>query len=132
MGCHALLQGIFLTQGSNLCFLWILNCRCRFFTAEPRESPSWGCPYSKTSFSSAAQVPMTCEGFAIGGNCFPFMYVQNPSAYGLFCVHVWNVSVPFGPYLSPSLYPSSSPVRHSPNPPPSLPSGKVLGAQGCS
>ena len=27
MGCHALFQGIFLTQGSNLCLLWLLHCR---------------------------------------------------------------------------------------------------------
>ena len=27
VGCHALLQGIFLTQGSNLCLLWHLHCR---------------------------------------------------------------------------------------------------------
>ena len=27
MGCHVLLQGTFLTQGSNLCHLWLLHCR---------------------------------------------------------------------------------------------------------
>ena len=27
VGCHALLQGIFLTQGSNLCLLYLLHCR---------------------------------------------------------------------------------------------------------
>ena len=27
VGCHALLQGIFLTQGSNLNLLWLLHCR---------------------------------------------------------------------------------------------------------
>ena len=27
VGCHALLQGIFLTQGLNLCLLWPLHCR---------------------------------------------------------------------------------------------------------
>ena len=27
MSCHALLQGIFLTQGSNPCLLWLLHCR---------------------------------------------------------------------------------------------------------
>ena len=27
VGCHALLQGILQTQGSNLCFLWHLHCR---------------------------------------------------------------------------------------------------------
>ena len=27
VGCHALLQGIFLIQGSNLCLLHLLHCR---------------------------------------------------------------------------------------------------------
>ena len=27
VGCHALLQGIFLTQGLNPCLLWLLHCR---------------------------------------------------------------------------------------------------------
>ena len=27
VGCHAHLQGNFLTQGSNLCVLWLLHCR---------------------------------------------------------------------------------------------------------
>ena len=27
VGCHSLLEGIFLTQGSNLCVLWLLHCR---------------------------------------------------------------------------------------------------------
>ena len=26
VGCHCLFQGIFLTQGSNLCFLILLHC----------------------------------------------------------------------------------------------------------
>ena len=27
VGCHALLQGLFLTQGLNPCLLWLLHCR---------------------------------------------------------------------------------------------------------
>ena len=27
VGCHALFQGIFLTQRLNLCLLWFLHCR---------------------------------------------------------------------------------------------------------
>ena len=34
MGCHALHQGIFPTQGSNSCLLWFLHSG-RFFTIEP-------------------------------------------------------------------------------------------------
>ena len=40
------------------------------------ESPSWVCPHSKTSFYSA--------GFAVGGDCFIFMYFQNPPDYKIF------------------------------------------------
>ena len=39
VGCHGLLQGIFLTQGSNRCLLQLLHCS-GFFTAEPRGKPS--------------------------------------------------------------------------------------------
>ena len=40
VGCHALLQGIFLTQGSNLHLLWLLNCRqIFFFTTESLWKP---------------------------------------------------------------------------------------------
>ena len=35
VGCHAFLQGIFLTQGSNLCLLHLPTLAGRFFTTEP-------------------------------------------------------------------------------------------------
>ena len=38
LGCHAPLQGIFLTQGLNLCLLRLLHCR-QFFTTEPPGRP---------------------------------------------------------------------------------------------
>ena len=38
VGCHTLLQGIFLTQGSNPSLLHLLHCS-RFFTAEPPGKP---------------------------------------------------------------------------------------------
>ena len=41
MGCHALLQGIFPTQGSNPC---LQQWAGRFFTAEPPEKPSYYAP----------------------------------------------------------------------------------------
>ena len=40
VGCHALLQGIFLTQGSNSHLLWLLNWQADFFTTEPPGKPS--------------------------------------------------------------------------------------------
>ena len=39
MGCHALLQGIFLTQGSSLCHPWLLERQTDSFPLSPRESP---------------------------------------------------------------------------------------------
>ena len=39
VGCHALLQGIFLTQGSNLRLLCLLHCRQIVFTAELQRKP---------------------------------------------------------------------------------------------
>ena len=37
--CHALLQGIFLTQGSNPYLPWLLHCR-QIFTTEPAGKPN--------------------------------------------------------------------------------------------
>ena len=35
VGCHALLQGIFPTQGSNPCLLWLLYCQASSLPLEP-------------------------------------------------------------------------------------------------
>ena len=40
VGCHALLQGIFLTQGSNLCFLGLLHWRADSLPLVPPGKPS--------------------------------------------------------------------------------------------
>ena len=39
--CHALLQGIFPTQGLNLCLLHLLHCRWIFLHSEPLRKPCW-------------------------------------------------------------------------------------------
>ena len=39
VGCHFLLQGIFLTQGSNLHFLWLLHCRRILYRLSHQGSP---------------------------------------------------------------------------------------------
>lgn len=39
VGCHFLVCGIFLTQGSSSCLLWVMDCR--FLTAEPSGKPQW-------------------------------------------------------------------------------------------
>ena len=39
VGCHFLLQGIFLTQGSNLCLLCLLHCRQILYYCPTWEAP---------------------------------------------------------------------------------------------
>ena len=38
-GLHVFLQGIFLTQGSNPCLLWLLHCRQIYYCQATREAP---------------------------------------------------------------------------------------------
>ena len=40
-GCHSLLQGIFLTQGSNPGLLWFLHWQADSLLSEPPGKPSW-------------------------------------------------------------------------------------------
>ena len=41
VGCHALLQGIFLTQGSNLYLLQLLHWQVGSLPLEPPGKPKW-------------------------------------------------------------------------------------------
>ena len=50
MGCHALLQGIFQTQGLNLCLPSLLHCR--FFSAEPSGKPQNNCTQGKRNLET--------------------------------------------------------------------------------
>ena len=50
MGCHALLQGIFLTQGSNPCHPWLLARQTKSFLLSPRESPVLPAPMCVADF----------------------------------------------------------------------------------
>ena len=40
VGCHVLLQGIFLTQGLSQCLLWLLHCRQIFYCLATGEAAS--------------------------------------------------------------------------------------------
>ena len=42
VGCHALLQGIFLSQGSNLRLLWLLRCGQILYQCTIWEAPNLG------------------------------------------------------------------------------------------
>ena len=53
-GCHALFQGIFPTQGLNLCLLYLLHLTGRFFTI----IATWEAPIS----------PISIPNFSISGS----------------------------------------------------------------
>ena len=55
VGCHALLQGIFLTQGLNRCLLPLLHCR-QILTAEP-----WGKPTRLAGPPSCQWIAQQCR-----------------------------------------------------------------------
>ena len=60
MDCHFLLQGIFLTQGSNPCFLHPLHWQAGFFFFLPLMLPGKPCIYtgwSKSSFGFLTRYP---------------------------------------------------------------------------
>ena len=45
VGCHALPQGVFLTQGSKLRLLWLLHCRQTLYHWATREALEWYWPH---------------------------------------------------------------------------------------
>ena len=48
VGCHFLLQGIFLAEGSNLCFLCLLHCRQILYPLSHQGSPQMSRTQSKS------------------------------------------------------------------------------------
>ena len=76
VGCHALLQGIFPTQGSTLRLLWFLYCR-RVFTAEPPGKPNMGSMWSiKLMVTDFVLSPFYEEK----ASCEEAMPVSNPKS----------------------------------------------------
>ena len=69
VGCHALLQEIFLPQGSNPYLLCLLHCRWKFFTAEPPGKP--------TCLSLFWKINQQ-------GHCKPLVWLYLPTCYGLY------------------------------------------------
>ena len=55
MGCHALLQGIFPTQGSNLRLLWLLHCKQILYHWATGEAPSY--PSDSGEFPQGDNTP---------------------------------------------------------------------------
>ena len=72
VGCHALLQGIFLTQGSNLRLLCLLNCRQILYAlrhlGSPKENSRWpGIEPESTAWKAAmlTTIPPKSESCVI-------------------------------------------------------------------
>ena len=55
MGCHALFQGIFLTQGLSLCLLCLLHCRHVLYPLSPLGSPKNANKVSSTSRTNSME-----------------------------------------------------------------------------
>ena len=70
MGCHALLQRIFLTQGLNPCLLCLLNCRWILYTEPQEKSLIQANFHSNTSISCLK---------AVKGLLYPSVYQNNSS-----------------------------------------------------
>ena len=83
--CHTLLQGIFLTQGSNLHLLCFLNCRRIFFTTEPPRKPQTAFNPSQIHHNCHSCSTPTPDGLAndpptsLSGLCFCSNHLPGPS-----------------------------------------------------
>ena len=99
VGCHALLQGIFPTQGSNLCVLHLLHWQVGSLQLAPLGSPK---------FSSAAQLCLTlCNRMDCRTPGFPVHHQLK--AYSNSCSLSWWCH----PTISSSVIPFSSCLQSS-------------------
>ena len=104
VGCQALLQGIFLTQGSNLCLFHLPTLAGRFFTAEPQVS---------VQFSSVAQsCPTLCDPMNRSTPGLP-VYHQLPEFTQTHVHRVGDAIQPSHPVVPFSSCPQSLPASES-------------------
>ena len=80
-GCHFLLQGIFLTQGSNL---YLLHFAGGFFTTKPPGKPLHSlshsvllCPLGRHSFQDSMHWP--CHSFSLERSLWCFLTESKPT-----------------------------------------------------
>ena len=78
MGCHALLQRIFLTQGSKVCFLWLLHCRRVLYCWAAKEVHV----YRHLKFTSSLILATFLFSFLFKTDLFLFIYL---AVLGLHC-----------------------------------------------
>ena len=72
-GCHFLLQGMFLTQGSNPC---LLHCRQILYHLSHQESPIYGLGAIKKSLTNISEVN-NCKCF-LPSRCLKLLYTSHP------------------------------------------------------
>ena len=107
-GCHALLQGIFLTQGSNLCLLCLLNWPLVPPGKAVRPLSVWSISWFSVQFSSVTQLCSTlCNPMNHSRPGLP-VHQQFPEFTQ---IHIHRVS----DAIQPS-HPLSSPSPPAPNP----------------
>ena len=82
MGCCFLLQGIFLTQGSNLCLLCLLHCRQILYPLSHLGSPLMDIHDSKDSLNLFTSIFLFL---------FPFLpSFLSPFSFLSFCLHLFE------------------------------------------
>ena len=85
MGCHALLQGIFLTHGSNIHLLHLLPWQVSSLTLVPLGKPSYGLKPIKCGFNSSFFTHFICIGVWLLNNV---VIVSNGQQKDSNCIHV--------------------------------------------
>ena len=64
VACRVLLQGLFPTQGSKLCLLWLLHCRQILYCWATREAPLPSLPCFKVSHGSLLPTVQRARNWA--------------------------------------------------------------------
>ena len=90
VGCHALLLGIFPTQGSNLHLLWLLLCRW-IFTTEPLGAPllSGYCSLSCVFWLWRGRFPLSTDS----GKALGLMIIGFLGSSWVMCLHGYGSGI---------------------------------------
>ena len=111
VGCHAVLQGIFLTQGLNPCLLQLLHWQPSSLTLAPPGKPYQHYQFSSVQFSSVAQSCLSlCDPMNHSTPGLP-VHHQLPEFTQTHVHRVSDAIQPSHPLSSPSP-PAPSPSQH--------------------
>ena len=130
VGSHFLLQGIFLSQGSNLCFLCLLHCRQDLYLLSHQGNPSnftscflIACEVQSLSYVFQVLIQGPMQFCSVAQSCSTLCDPTNRSTSGLSVYHqlleftqtrvhrVSDAIQPFHPLSSPSP-PAPNPSQH--------------------